>query len=406
MKKYKIQLLIAGVSLLCYAVFVYAQRHYLTYDTAVTQVRWWNYLVENGWRGISTLNAEATGDYTTNWFFIIALFTKLHLYPQFPIEYSIKFMAVACSLLAALAMFFITKHFRPKSPYLPVIVASITPFLPLFSMDLIKANLTDGMYIMPALWSFYFFLKNKYGLAWFLLALGACFKLMAIYLVPVYLFFYIKDFKKYNLKQKLAPLWSLVAVLICSIPNVLSGGKLLDGIITPILGRNDTGLVMPWFWLIPSGNNFTPPNMALDIRLMLYAALLLIFFFVFFFVLKYVKTRNQTIVGITVLPVLSIMVCFYLMPSQHETYFALASLFALISFIAVPKKEFFINFLLLNIFLFIMYLYGLSWWFDEPFWIIPNTQMGLLYLGLMAFNFYLVYQMSVFYKKPRLKITL
>ncbi len=405
-KKYKLQLLIIAVFLMCYLVFVYAQRHFFTYDTVVSQIRWWNYMLEHGWHGGTTMNDSGVGDYTTIWYFMIAIFTELNLYPRFPIEYSIKFMAITCSLLSAGAVFMIAKYFRPRSQYLPVIVACITPFLPMFSMDLLKTNLTDGMYIMPCLWSFYFFLINKKELSWFLLALGACFKLMAIYLVPVYAFFYLKDFTKYSLREKLAPLWGALAVLICSIPNMAAGGKFLDGIVTPIIGRNDDVVVMPWFWLIPTGNNFTSPDIAREMRTMLYGLLILIFFMTIFFILKYVKKEKQRLVGLAILPTLSIMVCFYLMPSQHETYFAMAGIFALIGFIIQPKKELFINFFSVNLFLFFMYLFGLTWWYEEPVWVLPNIQMGLVYLGLIIFNYYLLYQCSIFYRPSKISKTL
>jgi|GEM_PF-4658639 len=402
-KQFKVQLLIAGVSLTCFLIFAYAGRHYFTYDTAVLQVAWWNYIVEHGWSGIATLNNTDVGDYTTIWYFVIALFVNLHLYPTFPIEYSIKFMAVVFSLLSAVAVYFLAKHFRPKATLLPVIAASITPFLPLFSMDLLKTNLTDGVYLALCLWSFYFFIKNRKGLSWFLLALGACFKLMAIYLVPVYLFFYIKDFKSYNLKEKLAPLWGGLAVIICSIPNMLAGGKFLDGIITPILGRGDNGLTMPWFWMIPTGNNFTPPETGEQMRLMVYALLILALFGTLFFIFNYVKKQYQTKVGLAILPTISIMVCFFLLPSQHETYFAMAAIFSLLSFIVLPTKHFFVNFLAINIFLFYMYLYGITWWLEGPTWILPNTQMGVIFLGLIIYNYYLLYRHSVFFKSSRFK---
>lgn len=399
-KEYKLQLLIVAVSLLCYLMLAYAGRHYYTFDTVMFLTPWWNYISREGWQGIATMNGPGLGDYTTIWYFIVAIFTKLQLYPNLPIEYCIKFIAMTCSLLSAVAVFFITRHFHPKSKFLPVIAACITPFLPTFSIDLLKSNFTDGMYIMPSLWSFYFFLKGKKEVSWFLLAFGACFKLMAVYLVPVYLYFYIKDFARYSLREKLAPLWGIVAVFVCSIPNFLAGGKLLDGIITPILDRNEVGFVMPYFWLIPSTNNFMPATTAQDMRLMLYALLIFIFFFTFFFTLRYVREEYKTQVGLTVLPAISILVCFYLMPSQHETYFTMAAIFAFIGFLALLKKEFFVNFIVLNIFLFCMYLFGLSWWHEGQIRILPDAHMGFIYLGIVIFNYYILYQHSVFYRSP------
>jgi len=400
-KTYRVQLLIAGVSLACYLIFVYAGRHFFTHDTVVYQMKWWDYLAQHGWRGIATLNDPATGlngDYTTIWYAIIVIFTKLQLYPQFPIEFSIKLIAVFASLLSAAAIFFIAKHFRPKSPFLPVIAASMTPFLPLFSMDLLKTNLTDSLFIAFCLWSFYFFVRNKKGLAWFLVALGACFKPMAVYLVPVFIFFYIKDFATYTLREKLAPLWGIPAVVLCSIPHVLAGGSFLNGIINPILGRNDTEAVMPWFWLIPTSNNFTSAGVPLEMKSMLYGLLFFVIFMTMFFILKYVKKENQTRVGLAILPTISIMMCFYLLPSQHETYFAMAGIFALVGFFILPNKLLFVNVVAINSFLFCMYLFGLTWWLETPTRILPNEQMGVLFVGLIIFNYYLLYRYSVFYK--------
>ncbi|MDR1448533.1 MAG: hypothetical protein LBI63_06250, partial [Candidatus Ancillula sp.] len=74
--KYRIQICMVVISLIAYFLLVYSTRHFFGDDLSVTQVAWWDYLLQYGWHGISTLNSHG-GDYTTIWYFLIVALEKM-----------------------------------------------------------------------------------------------------------------------------------------------------------------------------------------------------------------------------------------------------------------------------------------------------------------------------------------
>ena len=236
-----IQIAMAVVSLVAFLLMMIATRHFYSTDVKEFQIPWWNYIAGHGWMGIITLNQHG-GNYTTIWYVVIGVFDHLKLYPDFPIEYNIKAIAIFCTLASSVCMFFIAKHFRPGSLYTPIVSAIVVLFLPAFFFDAMKTNLPDSVYLMFCLYSFFCFIKKKRYAAWFLLGMGACFKLMAIYLAPVYIYFYFKNFRKSSWTQRFAPVAGLLSVVVCSLPDVILGGNFLDAIIKPLFSRGGQAL--------------------------------------------------------------------------------------------------------------------------------------------------------------------
>ncbi len=343
------------IALIAYAVCIYSQRHFVTMDVPTFQVPWWNYISEHGFQGIATLNnppeaGGAGGNYTTIWYFLIWLFCESGLYPYFPIEYNIKLMAVVCSVISALAVYFVIKHYRPKARYAPTFGMVATLFLPSFLLDVVKTNLPDTLYIMFAMLALLAFLKNRKSAAWFILGFGICFKLMAIYLAPFFVYFYIKDFKKYSLKEKLSPLFVLIPIVLCSIPNLLSGGDFMSGIVGVMLGRSGEAMHFNGysFWQFM-------PNDAIHFQSFAIALFLLSFAAIVIFVKRFVPDERKREVETTVLLPLFPMVAYFLLPAQHELYFSMAAVFAFIIWCVRPKKKTFFVFAALNILLFVGY---------------------------------------------------
>lgn len=92
-----------------YIVMMFLERHYFSGfgvgrpglgDAQHYQVPWWTYLQNHGFHGILTINTpesglgDVVGNYTTIWYFPIALLTKFHLATLNFVVYSIKTMAV------------------------------------------------------------------------------------------------------------------------------------------------------------------------------------------------------------------------------------------------------------------------------------------------------------------------
>jgi hypothetical protein len=272
-----------------------------------------------------------------------------HLY--FPLEYYIKAMAVFFSIISAVTMFFLIKHFRPKSCYLPTVIACATLFSPAFLLDILKANLPDSLYLSFMLLSLLCFVKRKTGSAWFLCIVGACFKLMAIYLIPVYIWFYLKNFKTDSLYEKIKPfIFSFLALLICSLPNIITGGSFKDAIVTPILERSNA--MMNSYSL--SIWNFLPNNHK-DFHLFAITLTGLTFIILFIFLKSFVRKEHYAAIEFPVLLTLSPLICYFFLPAQHEAYFASATIFAVLGAVIMLNKKFFGIAVALNALFFYIY---------------------------------------------------
>jgi len=388
-----------AVALTAFFVMQYSTRNYITGDTWMAQVPWWNHIAKNGWNGVVTLNQNG-GNYTTIWYFIISIICRLNLYPQYPVEYSIKGIGIICTLLSTLCMYHIAKHYRPKSLYLPIISAITILFLPAFFFDILKTNLPDTVYLVFCLYSFLCFIKNKKWAAWLLLGFGACFKLMAIYLAPVYIYFYIKDFRKAKLLDVLSPFFGFLSLIICSMPHVIFGGRFFDAIIKVVLSRGSTKMDGHFtLWRI------LPSNQAEHFKLFSFALVMLILLSTAFFIYIYILPENRRKVEMPLLPVLSTAVCFFILPAQLEGYFALASVFALIGFIITPQKPFFVIFTLFNSILFFAYAWiGFNWWEGNSVYYqeaIIRSAIPILFAFTIGYCYYVLFKHSTLYSKAK-----
>ena len=347
--------MVLTLSIGLFLMFSLSVAHTSSGDTIRCQEGWWSFIHEHGWSSISKLNYNTAagkacpGDYTTIWYFLIYLFTSIGIYPSFSLVACIKIMTLIGILASAIAVFFITKHFRPHSIWMPTIFSALTLFLPVFLGDLIKANLPDSVHISLSLLAFLAILKKRNNLAWFTIGVALSFKLMAVYIVPVFILLYILDFKKSSLKDKLAPLFILFGVLVCSLPNFFAGGSLFEGILGPILFRSGLGSTV-----IPTSNIWSLlPNYLPAFKFASVAVLLFIFLLIFIIIIYFVPKKQQKQITIALLPSLSILLCFFFLPKQHELYMQMAGIFSLLGIAAMRNQKMLFIFVMISIITFL-----------------------------------------------------
>ena len=396
-------------SLVIYLVCIYSQRKFGTGDTYYALMTWWDHMFYNGFRGILTMNIPveeggAGANYTSIWYAVIWLFIKLRLYPHFPIEYCIKSIAVVCSVLSALTVKRIVQHYRPDAKYMPNLALVVTLYMPAFLLDVVKTNLPDSTYLMFALMALLAFIKDKKSLAWVLLGFGICFKLMAIYLAPFFIYFYLKDFDKYKISESMSPFFIIIPILVCSVPHVIAGGTWFGGVIEPLFNR--AGGYMQCFsyslWQFM-------PNYAENFTIFSVGLTLLVFAFIFFFVQRFVPENQKNEVEYYILLPLFPMICYYLLPAQHEGYFAMAAVFSFIVWCIKPVKRYFIIFFGSNLLLFIAYCAVSIRWYYEGF-LTAGTSiiydvpfLSLCFASIMFYAGYHIYKNSDFYGRPAQK---
>ncbi|MDR0199265.1 MAG: hypothetical protein LBI43_01660 [Streptococcaceae bacterium] len=343
------------IGLVLYAALMWHMRYTFTFDT-VTQKEWWTYLATHGFHGIATINNKVA-NYTTIWYFLIySLFIKTGLYAYLGVAYCLKLIGLFFSILSAVTMYFITRRLRPKSMYLPTFCAVLTLFLPAFSMDIMKSNLSDASYLFFVLLSFLMLLKDKKGRMWFFLAFGATFKVMAIYVAPLYIYLYFRDFKKASLKERLAPLiGGAFAISLASLPNVLAGGNFFDGILGSILERTgghvfDGGFSL-WALVYGMGLGTTP----LWIKIFSLTMVVLLLILTGLLIARFTRPEKEKAILYGLYPVISAGLFWWWLPAQHETYIATATLFTLIYVLLDPGFLSLLNFLFYNGTLFFAY---------------------------------------------------
>lgn len=341
----RICILLLCISLIVYLLCFFSQQGYYGGTDARVQGIWWHYIYQHGFDGISTLNRNGA-DYTCIWYFIIYLFTALKIYPFLSHVLCLKIIAAVCSILSSALVYAIIKWYRPHARFAPTAGFIAALYSPPLLLDLIKANAPDSLYIMLALLSLLLFVKGHKVASYFVLGFGICYKLMAIYLLPFFLYFYIKDFKKYSVAEKCAPLAILASVCLCSIPNVLAGGSFLDGIILPLVGRASPRAIAM------ANNSFTLwmllPNNTAAFSLFSVGLISLLFFILFLFLFYFIPESRKRKVEWSILLPLCPMLCYYILPAQHEGYFALSCIFSLFMWFVYPKLDTLLPCLALN----------------------------------------------------------
>lgn len=381
------------ITFIVYLVCVLSQFSYFTQDTWLHQDAWWGYIREHGFSAVNTLNQdpEVHSDYTTIWYFVIWMFNGINLVPG----HCIKILATICSVGCAIVVSRIVRHYLPDSKNAPTAALAFTLFSPAIFLDLVKTNLPDSLYILFVLIAYLCFIKRKQTSAWFYLSIGACFKLMAVYLAPLFLYSYIRDFKTNTLKEKLSPVGGGIGVGLCSLPCVFAGGRFVDGIIMPIINRAGGFSFSYTLW------QFMPddPN---HFELLSIAATFFIVYCILKFIFAFVPKENRENVEITILPVLFPLICYYLLPAQHESYFSTAGVFAFIAWCARPSKKTFFVALVINFMIFISFTtIGFRHWLNPDFYssVFYDIQlMSTVILSIIGYLIYLLYKNSSFNK--------
>jgi hypothetical protein len=236
--------------------------------------------------------------------------------------------------------------------------------------------------------------------AWILLGFGVCFKAMAIYLVPLYIYFYIKNFKTSVLREKLLPLAAVLPVIVCSIPNFLAGGRFMDGIIYPILSRAGSASGNHSFSLLQNSHNTT----AVFILAMFAVALLTTVFVVLHRSIPE-SNKHKRVIELFYIPIFSTIVLYVFSPSQLETYYALATVFAFLAFIVTPIASWGVLFISLNVLLAASYLLISFRWPDSHAFMyrVPVIPVFIdIFLCLIGWMVYLVVSRAINSKKSSL----
>ena len=324
--------------LLLWAVMAVSMHSVYSGDMHFSISAWWTYIADHGYSGVGTIGPGGWADVMPIWYFILFLGVKLGLYPGHMVP-CVKALAMVGTIIAVIAVYFIVKSLdRRPGTWRPVIAASLVPFLPAFFLDMLKTNLPDSIYLGLDLMALLAIIKRRPGLAWLLVGVAVGFKPMALYIAPVLFLIYLLQFRSANLIRRIAPLFAVVGLVLTSVPALIAGESLFDATLGIFVARTSTAGSLYWgVWRIlfdPAWGGIMPDLG--NVPLMggtIFGASVIVVIFVTLFALIF-NARDEASRGQAMLDLLVVspIVFFMFMPSQHEGYWALASVFAMLVF--------------------------------------------------------------------------
>ena len=344
-------------------------RYFKSGDYQYSLKPWTDHLeLHGGFSGLNTLESN----YNMPYLYILAFITYL---PASNLA-KIKLVSIIFDFITAILVMLIVKTLiKPsKSSLIPHLAYAVTLFVPTVILNGTVWGQCDIIYTSFIMLSIFFLLKKKHTWAFIAYGTALAFKLQAIFVLPVYIFLYIKEKKFSFLNFLMIPL----VQFIFYIPALILGKPLAD-IFNPYLFQigQYKNLVLNFsniYSLIPDNYDFfSNAGLILSISIIMIIYTIII--------------KNDTRFNINdyiLIFLITVMLCVYFLPSMHERYMFTADVLAVVYLFLYPKRLFvpfiiwFINF---NAYLPALYGFG-------P--IIDYKIMSILYFCLLV---YLVYDL-------------
>lgn len=237
-------------------------------------------------------------------------------------------------ILLALGVFFLLRQLTDRRN-LPYLGAWITFLLPVQLRNSALWGQCDNFWTCAIIWSLYFLLKKKDGWSWFLIGVGISVKIHRIFVLPLYVYFWLKRKTSF---YKVA--YALIGFLLTCLPAFFCGASFKEvfGFMGSQVGtynQLNLGCANRWqFFYSFSGEDLDIINKG-----SLYIALGLIAL-CFLVVLYHNPDREDKTSFILVCAFLVNVVPFFL-PHRHERYFYSLDIFALL-YCLTAKKDYFL----------------------------------------------------------------
>jgi len=344
-------------------------RYFKSGDYQYSLKPWTDHLeLHGGFSGLNTLESN----YNMPYLYILAFITYL---PASNLA-KIKLVSIIFDFITAiLIMLIVKKLIKPsKSSLIPYLAYALTLFVPTIILNGTVWGQCDIIYTSFIMLSIFFLLKKKHTWAFIAYGTALAFKLQAIFVLPVYIFLYIKEKKFSFLNFLMIPL----VQFIFYIPALILGKPLAD-IFNPYLFQigQYKNLVLNFsniYSLIPDNYDFfSNAGLILSISIIMIIYTIII--------------KNDTRFNINdyiLIFLITVMLCVYFLPSMHERYMFTADVLAVVYLFLYPKR-FFVPFIIwfINFNAYLPALYGFG-----P--IIDYKIMSILYFCLLV---YLVYDL-------------
>ena len=216
--------------------------------------------------------------------------------------------------------------------YVPYLAFALSLFIPTVIMNGAIWAQCDIIYTAFILISLYCLMEDKYSLAFVFFGLALSFKLQAIFVLPVYVWFYFKSVKFSLLNLLIIP----AVYFLIYLPAVGLGKPVSE------LFATYTTQVTEYKFLVKNFANlysFLPEDYDLFFRGGLILGLAVLGIFTLLIIRdKYVRVHPKTIIEVAML---SVMLSTYFLPAMHERYMFMVDVLAVI-YLFLNHKRFYI----------------------------------------------------------------
>ncbi|MFZ3070180.1 MAG: glycosyltransferase 87 family protein [Anaerolineaceae bacterium] len=341
-------------------------RGYTSGDLVLHLIPWCEYAESHGGFLALAKNPPAN-DYPITYQYILAFLTYL------PASYlaKIKVISVIFDFVSAFFVGLFVKKIGSytKQSIVPYLAYAVTLFVPTIIMNSAAWGQRDILYTTFVIIALYCFSEEKYSPAFIMYGMAFSLKLQAVFVLPLFLFLYLKT-KKFSI---LNFLWIPVVYFVVYIPALFLGKPLSD-----IFTAYSTQVGEYKSTVLNFGNiyNLLPNNYELFSKagiIMTIVVLALVFF--------YLLSKDKLEIDAKLLVDLafvSVMICAYLLPAMHERYMFAADVLGVIYLFAHKDKPYIpILVWFINASGYVTYLFAFGPWVD-------NKYLALIYLGVVV----------------------
>jgi hypothetical protein len=403
--------LIVAATITIYILSLWAFGNIYGIDMAYTLIDWHEYIAQRGFDGINSIYTDNPGrwgaDYPSTYYLILYIFSRI---PIFDGIITVKLISAIFTLAGAVLIYFIVKHFRPKSNFAPVLAACGSTLLPIVFLETIILGQCDIIFSVFILASWLAVLKQRPWLAWTMFGIAVSFKLMAVFFLPFLIYQTARNWRSSKLAARLSPLGSILAVAAVSLPGIIAGnlpfGKVLDIYFdrltthslfeSALVGGGGGAAVNVWKF----NNDISLKYLAIAVAGLLTLAVAV---FIWKFVRPHKPAAQRGIDGDLLLLSTATILPFTL-PFMLDRYLFLAAVLSYVICFKHPNQTNIIIAAILN--------YVVFWMNDIYFWVflaghytspLVPPPMGLILLtgGLIIYMFYLMYKNSTLYGKRK-----
>lgn len=329
---------------------------------------WYNELKENG--GLKALELNI-GNYNIPYITILALLTYLPI----PEIYSIKLVSILFDYILAISVMVLVSKLGKNNKNIKLLAYSLVLFTPTVILNSATWAQCDAIYATFAIISLIYLIDEKYIKSFIFLGISFAFKLQFIFLLPLYIFVYVKKRNFSLLNFAIIP---IVNFIMC-LPAILAGRDIKDCLMIyfnqaqtydSYISLNFPGI----YNLFLEGQNlvFTPNEFVGN-----FGILFTLFIFILATFILLSSSTKLTKEDIISLGLWSVLTATFFLPQMHDRYMFLADILSIVYFIIYKEKWYIpLGIILCSLYCYSSYLFGnIS---------IPIAYVSILNLGILC----------------------